>query len=272
MARTQRFARLRGWYASRPFVTVGALSFLTGFVLVALWLLPDTFRTVEAKVPNVVGLQFADAKSRLQAAGFDATEGESQNHPTAPKGSVLGQLPAPGALEARGTTIILDVSLGAKRGTVPNVAGLTRREAEQALGAAGFDLGDVTERIDARPRGAVVATVPAIGQSVLQPAAVSLVLSAGPDAVTVPSFTGMPVEEALALIGQIGLVAGPTKADSASTQPEGTVVMQSPRSGAFLAPGGTVTLTIARPAPPAPEGEEPPVFAPPRPPAPPAPR
>lgn len=264
MARTTpRFARLRDWYARRPFVTVGGLSFVAGFVIVALWLLPDTFRTVESKVPNVVGLQFADARARLQAAGFEATEGESQNHPTAPKGSVLGQLPSPGALEARGTTIILDVSLGAKRGTVPNVAGLTRREAELALATSGFDLGDVTERVDARPRGEVVATVPAIGQSLLQPAAVSLVVSAGPDAVAVPTFVGMPVEEALALIEQVGLVAGPVRSDSSSTQPEGTVAAQSPRSGALLPPGGTVILTIARPAPAVPDDETPFVPVPP---------
>ena len=249
MARAPRFARLRAWYARAPFTTVALLGFVTGLVMVGAWLLPDTFRTVEAKVPNVVGLQFADAKKRLEAAGFDATEGESQNHLTAPKGSVLGQLPTPGALEARGTTVILDVSLGAKRGTVPAVAGLTRREAELALAAAGFDLGDVSERIDQRPRGEVIATVPRIGTSVLQPAAVSLVLSAGPDAVTVPDMAGMPVEEALALIAQLGLAPAPVKADSASTQPEGTVSAQSPRAGALLSPGAPVTLTIARPRP-----------------------
>lgn len=249
MARAPRFARLRAWYAGHPFLTVAAVAFVAGALVVGGWLLPDTFRTVEAKVPNVVGLQFADARRRLEAAGFDATEGENQTHPTAPKGSVLGQLPGPGSLEARGTTVILDVSLGAKRGTVPDLAGLTRREAEQALAAAGFDLGDVSERIDARPRGEVIATVPRTGMSVLQPAAVSIVLSAGPDAVTVPDMAGMPVEEALLLIEQLGLAAGPMKADSASTQPEGTVAAQQPRAGALLSRGAAVTLTIARPSP-----------------------
>ncbi len=250
-----RAAGLRGLFARRPFVTTALVAFVAGFLAVGAYLLPETFRTVEAKVPNVVGLLFADARSRLQAAGFEAAEGERQNHPTAPKGSVLGQLPAPGSLEVRGATIILDVSLGAKRGTVPTVAGLTRREAELALAAAGFDLGDVTERIDRAARGVVIGSTPAAGQSLLQPAAVSLVLSAGPDAVSIPDLVGMPVEEALALLGQLGLATAPAKADSTSTQPEGSVAAQSPRAGALTAPGTAVTLTIARPRP-APPAED----------------
>ncbi|MCU0626532.1 MAG: PASTA domain-containing protein [Gemmatimonadaceae bacterium] len=265
MARSPRFARLRGAFAQHPFIATALTAFAAGFVVVALWLLPDTFRTVEAKVPNVVGLLYDDAKARLQQAGFDAAEGETLTHPTAPRGSVLGQLPEPGALEARGATITLDVSLGPKRGTVPDLVGMSRAEAERALQSAGFDLGAVTERIDQRPRGEIVASTPAVGTSVLQPASVAIVVSAGPDALSMPDLIGMPAEEALSIIGQVGLVAGSAQADSSSTQPEGSVARQSPRAGALVPPGTTVTLTISRPRPagiepvePPPGGEPPP--------------
>ena len=254
---------LRGAFGRAPFLSTALVAFAIGFLAVGAYLLPDTFRTVEAKVPNVVGLQYADAKSRLQAAGFEAGEGEKQNHPTAPRGSVLGQLPLPGSLEVRVAPVLLAVALGARRGPVPQLAGRSRREAELALAAAGFDLGDVTERIDRAARGVVIATVPAAGQSLLQPAAVSLVLSAGPDAIAIPDLAGMPAEEALALLGQLGLVAAPVKADSTSTLPDGAVAAQAPRAGALAPPGTAVTLTIARPRPataePDDEDPEPPV-------------
>ncbi|MDZ7631393.1 MAG: PASTA domain-containing protein [Gemmatimonadaceae bacterium] len=70
-------------------------------------------------------------------------------------------------------TVLLDVSLGTKRGTIPNVIGMSRDAAVKSLEAAGFDTPqDVTERLDKRPRGEVIATTPRIGTTIPQPASV----------------------------------------------------------------------------------------------------
>ncbi len=246
-----RLARVRGYAAQRPIRSTAVGGFAIGFIAVALWLLPQTLIRGESAVPNVVGLLYSDAAARLSAAGFTVKTGESLHHPTAPKTSVLGQSPAPGVKSAKGNDVTLDVSLGAKRGTVSNVMGMTREVATKALEDAGFDVAsDVVEKLDKRPRGEVVAATPRIGSTVLQPATVKLTISAGPDAIGVPSLVGMPVDDALALIGQLGLTAAPTRDDSTSTQPDGVVSGQRPAANAPAAPGSAVTLTISRrPAP-----------------------
>jgi len=56
------------------------------------------------------------------------------------------------------------------------------------------------------------------------------------------------VEDALSLIGQLGLIAGPLRDDMTGTQPLGHVSAQRPAANAPVAPGSTVTLTISRAA------------------------
>jgi eukaryotic-like serine/threonine-protein kinase len=246
--------RVRALVARRPFLatTLGGFSF--GFIAVALWLLPGMVIKTESAVPSVVGLLYDDAAARLSAAGFKAKTGESLHHPTAPKSSVLAQNPAPGVKALKGNEITLDVSLGARKGTVPNVLGMTRDAATNALEDAGFDVPkEYTERLDSRPRGEVIAATPRVGATVLLPSSVRLTISAGPDAVGVPSLIGMPVEDALAILGQLGLTAGTTRTDSSSTQPEGFVSAQRPAANTPAAPGTSVSLTVSRPRQPAPD-------------------
>jgi eukaryotic-like serine/threonine-protein kinase len=239
---------LRGLIGRRPFISTAIGGFALGFALIAAWLLPGAFVKSESAVPNVVGLLFADASARLSAAGFKVKTGESIFHPTAPKSSVLGQTPAPGVKGLKGNEVTLDVSLGAKKGTVPDVIGMSVDAATKALQGVGFDVSqDVTERLDNKPRGEVIGATPKVGTVALQPSSVRLTVSAGPDALGVPSLVGMPVEEALALLQQLGLTAGATRTDSSSSQPEGFVSGQRPSPSTPVAPRSVVTLTVSRP-------------------------
>ncbi len=252
--RSTRFASVRAGVRRWPFVSTAIGGFAIGFILIALYLLPGAFMKTESGVPNVVGLLYNDAAARLSAAGFSVKTGESLFHPTAPKTSVLGQTPAPGTKALKGNDITLDVSLGAKKGTIPNVLGMTREIATNTLEDAGFDVPkDVIEKLDSRPRGEVMGTTPRIGLTVLQPSSVRLTISAGPDAVGVPSLVGMPVEDALAILGQLGLTAAAARADSNSSQPEGFVSGQRPAANTPATPGSAVTLTVSRPRQPAPD-------------------
>jgi len=245
---TARGGRVRRWIGRFPILFTAIIGFVVGFAGIAFVLLPGVMQRSEAAVPNVVGLLFSDAAARLSAAGFTAKTGESLFHQTTPKNSVLAQMPAPGVKALKGDEIILDVSLGAKKGAVPDIIGSSRDDAVAALEKAGFDAPtDIVERLNARPRGEVLAVTPAVGTTLTQPATVKLTLSAGPDALGVPSLIGMPLEDALALLGQLGLLAGPSRDDFSGVQPVNHVVSQRPGANAPVSPGSTVTLTISQP-------------------------
>ena len=87
----------------------------------------------DAAVPNTVGLSAADAKAKLEKAGFACrTIGTGD--------TVTDQTPAGGAIVPNNATIIL--YLGQQKPdtpcTVPNVVGMTAAEANKALTNAGL--------------------------------------------------------------------------------------------------------------------------------------
>ena len=228
-----------------PYLVVAAGGFLTAYLIVFFFIFPTPLVPDDARVPNVLGLLYDDAVRRLRAGGFEAARGEQVFHGAAPKSTVLRQDPAAGGLESKGTRVILDVSAGQRRAIVPDVAGMTRQEAEASLSGAGFDVGDVVERGGGSARGTVLGTAPGGGTEVVLPAAVTLFLSAGPADVLVPDLIGQSLSEARAMLEQIGLTAGGVRVDSTLMQPLNTVVGQSPPAGRAVRAGTPVSLTVS---------------------------
>src|SRR5919107_691759 len=176
-----------------PYLVAAAGGFLAAYLVIFFFVFPSSLVPDDARVPNVLGLQYDDAGRRLRAAGFVAARGEQVLHAAAPKSTVLRQDPGAGELEPKGMRVLLDVSAGQRRANVPDVNGLTREEAEAALTRAGFDIGDVIERGGNTPRGQVVGSVPSVGAEVLLPATVTLLVSSGPAGVQVPDVVGQTI-------------------------------------------------------------------------------
>ena len=76
--------------------------------------------------------------------------------------------------------------------TVPNVEGLTQDAATTAITAAKLTGGTVTQQIsNTVATGKVISQDPASGNSVAQGSPVNLVISSGPQMVTVPNVEGL---------------------------------------------------------------------------------
>ena len=97
-------------------------------------------------VPKLVGREAADAEAALTSAGLVGSV--TEQYSDEPAGQVISQSPLEGEQVEEGSTVSYVVSLGpeTKTVTVPNLTtGMTREEAEQALTAAGLEVGTVTE-------------------------------------------------------------------------------------------------------------------------------
>src|SRR4029434_9834882 len=136
-----------------PYALVAAGGFLLAYLLVAFVIFPPQIVPDDAKVPQVVGLLFDEAVTRLEAAGFKAKTGEERFVELAPQCTVLEHSPPPGATEPRGTEILLDVSAGQRQVQVPSVVGLAQVVAEDAIEKAGLEVGDVKEQESPAARG-----------------------------------------------------------------------------------------------------------------------
>jgi eukaryotic-like serine/threonine-protein kinase len=237
------------WRASSrrllPYAVVAAGGFLLAYLVVAFLIFPPQLVPDDAKVPQVVGLLYDEAVTRLEAAGFKAKTGEERFVELAPKSTVLAQSPPPGASAPRGTEIVLDVSAGRRQLQVPSVVGLTQSLAQDAIEKAGLEVGDVSERESQSARGAVLETSPAVGTPVSPSTRVDLVVSSGPPAVEAPDVVGQSYSAARSMLEQVGLRLGDVLTDSLSTSAPQSVISQTPAAGTRLIPGSRVSLTIA---------------------------
>jgi beta-lactam-binding protein with PASTA domain len=115
-----------------------------------------------ATVPDVVGLEEADANSTLVNAGFsvDVVDASSSS---VTKGLVIDQAPTAGVTAQPGSTVTIRVSTGPSQATVPSVMGKTQADAVNALTAAGF-LSSITLHTGGGPVGTVIGQSPAGGK------------------------------------------------------------------------------------------------------------
>ena len=102
--------------------------------------------TSTVQVPSVASMTVSKAKSTLAEEGFNAVEGSKVYSDTVKAGLVAYSNPKGGAQASKGATITLYISKGPKRTTttVPDLMGMTKAQAKEALTAKKLVLGSVS--------------------------------------------------------------------------------------------------------------------------------
>jgi serine/threonine-protein kinase len=237
----------------RPLRRRGAAGWILGLLLVGLlagggyafWYLTEG-PAVHSPRPVVVGLTETDAREALDGEDLDPVV-EPAYSEEVPAGVVISADHAPGLSLPHGTDVGLVVSQGPERYAVPPVAGLSLDSAAAALESANLVLGEqAREHDEVEPEGRVLRSSPEPGASVPPGTPVDVVVSAGPAPVDVPDVTGRTQQDATqALVGAgLTVTVAPERVHD-DTVPDGSVVSQSPTSGAVQR-GTTVTLVLSK--------------------------
>ncbi len=198
-------------------------------------------------VPGLYGLQKVAAQGDLQAIGLTPRflKASSPN----PQGTVIAQIPAAGAHEAKGGVVTLTISTGPAKPAsrqVPSVVNSGASAGEQQLRSAGFKVTVVKQASTTVAKNLVISTVPAGGSTAPHGEIVVVTVSTGPPSIPVPNVVNESFEVAKVLLQQDKFVV--KTVNQTSTAAAGTVLAQAPSSGKALE-GSTVTLTLAQ-APP----------------------
>ncbi len=191
-------------------------------------------------VPDFSGLAEADARSNaatahvaLLVAGREATPGKRP-------GTVVRQSVPPGQRVPRDHPV--SVVLADELPLVPKVVGLSLADATGRLEQAGFRVVTGAKVPDATvPEGAVISQAPAGEEGLEKGGSVALRISAGPEAVEVPSVTGSGVQRAKTELEQLGLK--PVVEWVSVAESQGLIVMrQTPSAGEKAKPGTEVHI------------------------------
>ena len=197
-------------------------------------------------VPDVVGLDQANAEAAILSENLAVGIVSTANSDTVPAGDVISQDPAGGSSVPEGTAVDLVVSLGPVQLTVPDVVGLEQASAEAAIVSAGLLVGTVsTANSVTVPAGDVISQDPTGGSVVAEGTAVDLVVSLGPVLVIVPDVVGLDQASAEAAILSANLAVGAVTTANSDTVPVGDVISQDPAGGASVAEGAAVDLVVS---------------------------
>lgn len=158
-------------------------------------------------VPPVVGLSVDSASAALESANLVLGEQTREHHESEPEGRVLRASPEAGEPVPPGTAVDVVVSDGPAPVDVPDVTGRGQQEATDALVGAGLTVTVSPDRVhhDEVPEGAVVSQSPTSG-SVERGTQVTLVISRGPEVVSVPDVVGRQFSTAEEALTELGLV------------------------------------------------------------------
>jgi beta-lactam-binding protein with PASTA domain/predicted Ser/Thr protein kinase len=195
-------------------------------------------------VPDVVGLDYADAVDQLNQANLDARRREVFSKK--PAGQVVGQNPGAGDVVPEGSTVVLRVSKGQQTVSVPDVLNQSESSARAELEAAGFKVQSVSAPSDSTASGLVSAQSPDPGTEAPKGSTVTITVSSGPSSTTVPNVVGEQKETAQDDLKNAGFkVKVQTVTVSDPTQ-DNVVQDQDPTGGTTATKGSTVTIYVGK--------------------------
>jgi serine/threonine-protein kinase len=198
----------------------------------------------QTSVPNVVGLDYADAVQALDDANLKAKKHEvfSQKR----SGQVVAQNPKAGEQVTEGTEVVLNVSKGAKQVQVPSVVGMSEANARATLQQAGFQVTSTSAPSDSTPQGNVSDQSPDGGTQAEKGSTVSITVSSGPSTTTVPDEVGQEKQIAEDDLKNNGFKVKVVNVAVSDPNQDNIVQDQDPAGGSQAPNGSTVTIFVGK--------------------------
>ncbi|WP_188511093.1 Stk1 family PASTA domain-containing Ser/Thr kinase [Conyzicola nivalis] len=212
---------------------------------------------VTVEPSDVIGQNPDAATAVLTEAGLSVADSRDEVFSVdVPVGSVAETDPALGVPLARDTVVALKISKGPQPVPVPEFTGLAEQAAKDLATTTGFQPTDSERRFDEGvAEGTVLATYGvgpdgariqlATGNEYFDQKPVTFLVSAG----AVPDVTGLPVDDAIALLGTKNIAATelPERVFSNDVADGGVVSMQPVTADTPLAPGDAgVNLVVSK--------------------------
>ncbi|MDO4203338.1 MAG: Stk1 family PASTA domain-containing Ser/Thr kinase [Selenomonadaceae bacterium] len=229
-------------------IVAAVLILLTGGFFAGTYLMLGKFWVVaEVDVPNVVGKQIADAKKIIESEKLRVSVKKVFNADKKP-GEVIFQEPEAGRRVKQDRNIVLTVSDGGEMVEMPDVIGLSRRDAQTKLQKVGLKIGNVYEKSKKGEAGNVLEQEPKAKSQILKGSKVDLTISKPElQIVAVPKVIGQMSDLAEATLISKKLKLG-TVTEKESKNKPGLVISQDPPSGREVPEGTEVNIVVAKAA------------------------
>jgi beta-lactam-binding protein with PASTA domain len=202
----------------------------------------------ESTVPDLVGLTPDEANDMLKDKGLELRVIGEEYDLKKVAGTIISQIPESESRVKKGRKIKVVLSKGGEKATVPQLKGMTLRQAELALEGRGLKIGEpVFISADSLPADEVIESFPSAGTTVPLNMEIRVLINKGDtlEVVKVPKFKGNNIKEVKSEIEKSGLKLGKVKYKVKNRLLPGTVLNQIPKEGAEVRKGSIVELEVS---------------------------
>lgn len=200
------------------------------------------------QLPEYTGRELSEVQVPLRELDLSYEVASEEFSPGVPRGTILRQYPIGGTKVKAGRTIKFVVSAGQKMVPIPEIAGMSVRQAILNLETAGLELGDIAWAFsDTLPERVVVVSYPPAGTEIATGSPVTLMVNRGrsADFTYVPRVVGLTLDEAIEQLEKKQLKLGiVTRRLNDEYLPE-TVLEQSETEGTELESGAEIDLVVS---------------------------
>jgi len=199
-------------------------------------------------VPDISGLSRSRAERTLERTGLQMRVGREDYNADAPAGYVIGQNPRANETVKEGRTIEVVLSLGARTQRVPDIRGMSLRQARGALSRVNLRVGSIARlSSNGPPREEVVAFEPDAASEVVEGTPVNLIVRVGGRRAryAMPDLTGQDLLFIREKLRDLGFRVAAVRYERRPGVFPNTVVGQSPAPGAMIREGDSIELVAA---------------------------
>ena len=187
-------------------------------------------------VPDVMGMNEADAKAKVEASGFSV---ETENIASDDvEGIVIGMDPSGGTRTNEGAKVKLQISV--KR-VIPDIIGLAQTDAQNVMTKNGFTNVEYIKVKSDNTENSVISVTPDVGTRSRADAKITISIA---EPYTIPDVAGLTRDEAKARLEAAGFATTfATQYDEALA--EGTAISTEPAKDSVAKSGSTVKVIVS---------------------------
>lgn len=204
----------------------------------------ETTTAEKIKVPKLTGKTYEDAQKELESLGLKIENKGQVSSDDYKEGEIANQEPVEGTMVAKDATIGVVISNGKGSIDVPKVTGKSEADAINELERLGFKPNKTYSYSDTVAAGDVISQNPESGSKAKDGDTITLTISQGREAVTVPDVytTYKSEEQAKRELADFNVSVKTAYSD---TYPQGIVMAQSVEPGKKVEKGTSITITLS---------------------------
>lgn len=205
----------------------------------------------EVIVPDLKNLTFEEAEKELAKLELKIEKGDEVDSPDVEEGKITSQTPSADTKVKKGKTIVVNISKGKKAGVIPNVVSQDFEGIKEYIESLGFTLGFVEKKESELPKGTIISQSPLGGDQAEPGTAIDIVVSNGKTEkeFTVPTLTGLTVDEAKNAIVEAGFSVGKITYGDSTAYAKNYVMWQEYGANTTLKEGTKISIKVSRGAP-----------------------